>query len=73
MDSTTIDCPSCNRRISIALRPPLCEEPPSLYYCGFKKFNLTDILYVHSELIRENKRLNEYIEKLESRLYGNRG
>lgn len=68
--STTISCPSCNRRICVELKPPFCETPPSLYYWGFKKFKIEDMLYVHSELIKENKRLNDYVKQLEDRVYG---
>lgn len=69
MDTTTIDCPSCNRKISIALKPPFCETP-TLFYAGFKQFNLSDILYVHSELISENINLRNQIKKLQEIAYG---
>lgn len=78
MDRTSICCPSCNRHISIALRPPLILDllPLDLdkrYLPGYKDYDLRDILYVHNELTKENKFLKEEIEKLNISLIKNRG
>lgn len=77
MDRTSIQCPTCNQNISIALRPPLCSLVPlDLNYSHVsvpidEEHNLRDILYVHEELIMENKYLRKKINELNSKLYGN--
>lgn len=66
MDTTSIQCPSCNRNINICLKPPLCSPPPlDLEYSHIpspKQYTLKDILYVHEQLIEENKYLRKYID-----------
>lgn len=75
MDTTSINCPSCNRKISIALAPPLCSLlPMDLEYSHIpsysKEHTLKDILYVHEQLIEENKFLRKKLEDLHVKLYG---
>lgn len=73
MDRTSIQCPSCNRNICIALKPPLCSLiPVDLEYSHIpmsKEYTLQDLLYVHEELVKENKYLRKRIEKLQQKLY----
>ena len=68
MDRTLIQCPSCNRDISIALKPPLCSLLPlDLEYSHIpynKEYTLQDILYVHEFLVKENSYLRSRLEKL---------
>jgi hypothetical protein len=70
MDRTSIECPSCNRKIFIALIPPLVSEllPLDLTYSHLpnKEYDLRDLLYVHEELIRENSYLRKVISKLQN-------
>lgn len=76
MDRTWIQCPSCNRNICIALKPPLCSLLPiDLKYSYISKseeYTIEDLIYVHEELIRENKLLRNKINELQSKLYPNR-
>lgn len=65
MNETSIQCPSCNRNIRIALMPPLCSiVPMDLQYSRLtsKEYDLRDLLYVHEELIRENRDLRQRLE-----------
>ena len=64
---TTIQCPSCNRRIYIGLHPPLTEmflPIDCVVSPRRKEYTLRDLLYVHDELIRENNRMRKHIDKL---------
>ena len=75
MDRTSIQCPSFNRNICIALKPPLCSLLPlDLEYSHIpsypKEHTLQDILYVHKELVEENKYLRKKIDDLYEKLYG---
>lgn len=66
MDRTTIQCPSCDRKISVALSPLLTEisltKSDFPLYEESKEHTLFDILYVCNELVRENNRLKDQIE-----------
>lgn len=72
MDRTSIECPSCNRKILIPLRPPLCSLLPlDLEYshipmpsCG--EYTLHDLLYVHEFLIKENNYLRSRLESYQN-------
>lgn len=72
MNSTSINCPSCNRKICIALEPPLCSLLPlDLEYSHIpsrKDYNIRDLIYVHEELIKENKYLRKKVDKLSNML-----
>lgn len=72
MNRTSITCPSCNRYICLALRPPLCsslEECDISMPMGSKDYSIQDLLYVHEELIRENKHLRARLDDLYERFY----
>lgn len=76
MNRTSIQCPSCNRQISIALKPPLASLLPlGLEYSHIpesylgREYELGDLLYVHEYLIKENEYLRARIEQLEKQLY----
>ncbi len=74
MDRTSIECPSCNRKILIALRPSLCSLLPlDLEYShrpipSSREYTLQDLLYVHEFLIKENSYLRCRIERLTANL-----
>lgn len=75
MHTTSIQCPSCNRNICIALKPPLCSSHPlELQYSNLpsypKEHTIQDLLYVHEELVKENKFFREKIDDLKDQLYG---
>lgn len=61
MDKTEIDCPSCNRRIRIALIRPLVhlelksEEFPGCYLG--KDYDLRDLLGIYHDLLSEVRKL----------------
>lgn len=79
VDHTSIVCPSCERKICIALRPPLCSMLPwelrdshiPAPFMG-KDYTIKDLLYVHEELIKENKYLRNKVDELHNKLYGSR-
>jgi hypothetical protein len=61
MDKTTIDCPSCNRRIRIALTTPLVplEIEPDDFPGAMvgKDYDLRDLLGIYHDLLHEVKTL----------------
>ena len=72
MNRTSIQCPSCNREILIALRPPLCSLLPlDLEYSHIPippsaEYNLHDLIYVHEFLIKENSYLRSRLESYQN-------
>lgn len=70
MKETTLDCPSCNRRIRIALRSrvdfSLTSEFDDLTECPITEhYDIRDVLYVNQELAHENERLRGIIRHME--------
>ncbi len=71
MHETTIECPSCNRRIRVPLKLPFSkinifstlDEPPP--FPDSKEYDVRDVLWVNEELAKENERLRDYIRRLE--------
>jgi hypothetical protein len=71
--TTTLVCPSCERRISLALHIPrerfsLSRTDEAPIDIG-KEISLQDILYVHQQLIEENKALRKENVQLYQRIY----
>ena len=72
MNTSTIECPSCNRRIIIPFRVPfdyknmLKDEYVPECPLG-KEYHIRDILYVNDELAKENHRLREKIKVLDKK------
>jgi hypothetical protein len=76
MEETTIECPSCSRRIRIPLRRrlscfeitqnfddlPVCPES--------KEYDIRDVLWINDELAKENEKLRGVIKHLEIVAYG---